>query len=52
MLTGIIIPVAAFIYVYYEGKVKREEVLEISMNLEYPSKVEEFLKKERTHRLS
>ena len=33
MLTGIIIPVAAFIYVYYEGKGKREAVLEISKNL-------------------
>ena len=33
MLTGIIIPVAEFIYVYYEGKGKREAVLEISKNL-------------------
>ena len=47
MLTGIIIPVAAFIYLYYEGKGKREAVLEISKNLEDPFKVEEFLKKER-----
>jgi hypothetical protein len=44
MLTGIIIPVAAFIYVYYEGKGKRETVLEISKNLDDPSKVEELLK--------
>ena len=44
MLTGIIIPVAAFIYVYYEGKGKREAVLEISKNLEDPSKVEELLR--------
>lgn len=44
MLTGIIIPVAAFIYVYYEGKGKREVVLEISKNLEDPSKVEELLR--------
>ena len=44
MLTGIIIHVAAFIYVYYEGKGKREAVLEISKNLEDPSKVEELLR--------
>ena len=44
MLTGIRIPVAAFIYVYYEGKGKRETVLEISKNLDDPSKVEELLK--------
>ena len=44
MLTGIIITVAAFIYVYYEGKGKREAVLEISKNLEDPSKVEELLR--------
>ena len=44
MLTGIITPVAAFIYLYYEGKGKRETVLEISKNLDDPSKVEELLK--------
>ena len=44
MLTGIIIPAAAFIYVYFEGKGKRETVLEISKNLDDPSKVEELLK--------
>lgn len=44
ILAGIIIPVAAFTYVYYEGKGKREAVLEISKNLEDPSKVEELLR--------
>ena len=44
MLTGIIIPVAAFIWLYYEGKSKRETVLEISKNLDNPSKVEDLLK--------
>ena len=44
MLTGIIIPVAAFIWLYYEGKGKRETVLEISKNLDNPSKVEDLLK--------
>ena len=44
ILAGIIIPIAVFIYLYYEGKGKREAVLEISKNLEDPSKVEELLR--------
>jgi len=44
MLTGIIIPVAAFIWIYYEGKGKRETVLEIAKHLDDPSKLEELLK--------
>ena len=44
MLTGIIIPVAVFIWLYYEGKGKRETVLEISKNLDDTSKVEELLR--------
>jgi len=44
ILAGIIIPVAVFIWLYYEGKAKRETVLEISKNLNDPSKVEELLK--------
>lgn len=44
MLTGIIIPVAVFIWQYKDAKGKRETVLEISKNLDDPSKVEELLK--------
>ncbi|MGC6437357.1 MAG: DUF6249 domain-containing protein [Flavobacteriaceae bacterium] len=44
ILTGIIVPVAVFIWLYYEGKGKRETVLEISKNLNDPAKVEELLK--------
>ena len=44
MITGIIITVTAFIYVCYLWKGKREIVLEISKNLDYPSRVEELLK--------
>ena len=44
MLTGIIIPVSVFIWLYKDEKGKRETVLEISKNLEDPSKVEELLK--------
>ena len=40
MLTGIIIPIAVFIWQYYEGKGKRETVLKISKNLNDPAKVE------------
>lgn len=44
MLSGIAVPIAVFIWLYYEGKGKRETVLEISKNLEDTSKVEELLK--------
>lgn len=44
MLTGIIIPISVFIWLYYEGKGKRETVLEISKNLDNPDKIEELLK--------
>ena len=43
MLTGIIIPVAVFIWLYKDAKGKRETVLEISKNLNDPSKIEELL---------
>ena len=44
MLTGIIIPLAVFFWLYKDAKGKRETVLEISKNLDDPSKVEELLK--------
>ena len=43
ILTGIIIPVSVFIWLYYEGKGKRETVLEIAKHMDDPSKVEELL---------
>ena len=43
MLTGIIIPVAVFFWLYHDAKGKRETVLEISKNLDDPSKIEELL---------
>ena len=43
ILAGIIIPVSVFIWLYYEGKGKREIVLEISKNLNDPAKVEKLL---------
>ena len=44
IFTGIIIPVAAFIWLYFDAKGKRETVLEISKNLNDSSKVEELLR--------
>jgi len=43
MLTGIIIPIAVFVWQYKDAKGKRETVLEISKNLNDPSKIEELL---------
>ena len=44
ILAGIIIPVSVFIWQYMDEKGKRESVLEISKNLDDPSKVEELLR--------
>ncbi len=43
ILTGIIIPIAVFIWMYYDSKGKRQAVVEIAKNLDDPSKVEELL---------
>ncbi len=44
ILTGMVIPVAVFIWLYYEGKGKRETILEISKQLDDPSKLQELLR--------
>ena len=44
ILSGVVIPVAVFIWLYYEGKGKRETILEISKNINDSSKLEELLK--------
>ena len=43
MLTGIIIPIAVFFWLYHQDKGKRETVLEISKNLDDPEKLQELL---------
>ncbi len=43
MLTGLIIPIAVFVWLYFEGKGKRATVLEISKNLDDPAKLEKLL---------
>ena len=43
IITGIVVPVAVFIWLYLEGKCKRETILEIATNMDDPSKVEDLL---------
>ena len=43
ILTGIIIPISVFIWLYHEGKGKRETALQIAKHMEDPTKVEELL---------
>ena len=44
ILTGIIVPIAVFLWLYHENKNKYAAVIEISKNLDDPSKAEELLK--------
>ena len=44
ILTGIIIPLAIFLWLYHENKNKYAAVVEISKNLDNPSKAEELIK--------
>ncbi len=43
ILTGIIIPVSVFIWLYFEGKDKNKTIVEIAKHMDDPSKAEEFL---------
>ena len=43
MLTGIIIPIAVFVWLYYDAKNKRATILEISKHLEDKSKLDQLL---------
>tara|TARA_B100001287_G_scaffold178997_1_gene150917 strand:+ start:2255 stop:2689 length:435 start_codon:yes stop_codon:yes gene_type:complete len=43
MLTGIIIPIAVFVWLYYDAKNKRATILEISKHLEDNSKLDQLL---------
>ena len=44
ILTGIIIPIVVFLWLYHENKNKYAAVVEISKNLDNPSKAEELIK--------
>jgi len=43
IITGIIIPIAVFIWLYYDAKNQRESVVEIAKYLNDPIKLEELL---------
>lgn len=43
VLTGIIVPIAVFIWLYKEGKHKRESIIEIANNLDNPDQVEKLI---------
>ena len=43
MLTGIIIQVAVFVWLYLESKDKNKTILEISKNIDDPSKLEDLV---------
>ena len=43
ILAGIIIPVSVFVWLYLEGKDKNKTILEISKNLDDPTKIEDLL---------
>lgn len=57
VLTGLVVPVAAFFWLYHEEKGKREAVIEIAKHLDDPGKIEELLtifdeRKKNPNRLS
>ena len=54
VLTGLVVPIAVFIWLYHEEKGKREAVIEIAKHLDDPAKVERLLGlfDERKKRLS
>ena len=43
VLTGLIVPIAVFIWLYHEENGKREAVIEIAKHLDDPAKVEKLL---------
>ena len=43
MATGVIIPIAVFIWQYHENKCKREAAIEISKHLDDASKIDELI---------
>ena len=43
VITGVIVPVAVFIWLYHEEKGKRDAVIEIAKHLDDPAKVQQLL---------
>jgi hypothetical protein len=44
IMTGIIIPVSVFIWLYFESKDKNKTILEISKNIDDPAKIEDLIR--------
>ena len=44
VLTGLIVPITVFIWLYHEEKDKREAVIEIAMHLDDPVKLERLIR--------
>ena len=43
IMTGIIVPVSVFVWLYFESKDKNKTILEISKNVDDPSKIEDLI---------
>jgi len=43
IMSGIIIPVSVFIWLYFESKDKNKTIIEISKNIDDPSKIEDLI---------
>jgi hypothetical protein len=43
IMTGIILPVSVFVWLYFESKDKNRTILEISKNIDDPSKLEDLI---------
>ena len=43
IMTGIIVPVSVFVWLYFESKHKNKTILEISKNIDDPSKIEDLI---------
>ena len=43
IMTGTIVPVSVFVWLYFESKDKNKTILEISKNIDDPSKIEDLI---------
>ena len=43
VLTGMVVPIAVFVWLYFDSKNKRDSVIEIAKNLDNPEQVEKLM---------
>jgi len=43
VLTGMVVPIAVFVWLYFESKNKRDSVIEVAKNLDNPEQVEKLM---------